>query len=385
MYDRLETNIPQLLMKYSDDATLENDQLFPTYDSVLKYLQRYADEVKHLIRFNTQVQSVQNLKQDGHDQWSVASEDLLSNDLHEELYDAVIIASGHFSVPYVPDIVGIREWSNAYPGSLVHSREYERPMDFAGKKVIVVGNSASGLDICSQIGKVSQQPIMISARSVSEMQNAFTSAGRLDLPEIVEFLPTSTHGRAVRFIDGRIEENIDKIVFCTGYLYSYPYLSSIQPPLITSGKRIQNLYQHVFSIDHPSLAFVGLPQRIIPFRTFEGQAAVISRVWSGRISRPSQAEMRRWEKVRLAQCENEKNFHVLKHPEDFDYHNEMVVWACTTSSPYQGKLPLKWTSEEYWARKHIPDARRAFVAKGKARTQARTLADVGCLYHDWRT
>lgn len=231
IYDGLETNIPHVLMKYSDDNTLQDDQLFPCFDSVLRYLQNYAAQIEHLVRFDTQVRSIQNLKQGSQEQWSISSKNLVSNDLFEEIYDAVVVASGHYTVPYLPDIKGISEWNKSYPGSIIHSREYERPMDFAGKKIIVVGNSASGLDICSQIGKVSQQPIMISAKSTSEMQRAFASNGRLDLPEIREFLPSATHDRAVVFLDGHVEAGIDNIVFCTGYFYSYPFLSSIQPHL----------------------------------------------------------------------------------------------------------------------------------------------------------
>ena len=382
MYDGLETNIPHVLMKYSDDNTLQDDQLFPCFDSVLRYLQNYAAQIEHLVRFDTQVQSIQNLKQGSQEQWSISSKNLVSNDLFEEIYDAVVVASGHYTVPYLPDIKGISEWNKSYPGSIIHSREYERPMDFAGKKIVVVGNSASGLDICSQIGKVSRQPIMISAKSTSEMQRAFASNGRLDLPEIREFLPSATHDRAVVFLDGRVEAGIDNIVFCTGYFYSYPFLSSIQPPLIESGKRVQSLYQHVFSIEHPSLAFVGLPQKFIPFRTCEGQASVVSRFWAERIDLPSQAEMRKWESARLAQITDEKSFHVFHGVEDLDYHNTMVNWALTARCPEFGKVPPKWNAKDYWARGRLFDARRAFVAKGKVKHQARTMADVGLVYDD---
>ena len=379
MYDGLETNIPHSLMKYSDDDRLTNDQLFPLYEHVLKYLQNYADEVKHLIRFNTQVQSIQDTEVGDHEQWSISSENWITHARYEEMYDAVVIASGHYSVPYLPEVKGIYEWSKANPGSIKHSREFERPTEFTDKKVIVVGSSASGLDICSQISKFSQQPVLMSARSVSEMQRAFTSDGRMDLPEIVEFLSASTHDRAVKFSNGQIEEGIDHIMFCTGYLYSYPFLSSVKPPLIHSGTRVQNLYQHIFNIDHPSLAFVGLPLRIIPFRTAEGQAAVIARFWANRIVLPTQAEMKAWEKARLENVKNEKDFHLLKYPEDLNYHNAMVDWALTAHGE-RGKVPLSWSDEDYWLRKRFPDARKRFVAKGTAKSDTRTFADVGLVY-----
>ena len=381
MYDGLETNIPHSLMEYSDDDRLTSDQLFPPYDHVLKYLQNYADEVKYLIRFNTQVQSIQDSEVGGQEQWSISSKSLITHARFEEIYDAVVIASGHYSVPYLPEVEGICEWSKANPGSIKHSREFERPTEFANKKVVVVGNSASGLDICSQISKFSQQPVLMSARSLSEVQRAFTSDGRMDLPEIVQFLPASTHDRAVKFANGQVEEGIDHIMFCTGYLYSFPFLSCIRPPLIDSGMRVQNLYQHIFNIDHPSLAFVGLPLRIIPFRTAEGQAAVIARFWANRLVLPTQAEMRAWEKARLEKAENEKAFHLLRYPEDFDYHNAMVDWALTAQHAEGGKMPPSWNDEDYWFRKRFPDARKRFVAKGTAKSGTRTFADVDLVYN----
>ena len=58
MYDRLETNIPHTLMAYSDDLSFEDNQLFPSREDVLQYLKDYARDVRHLIKFQTQVTEV---------------------------------------------------------------------------------------------------------------------------------------------------------------------------------------------------------------------------------------------------------------------------------------------------------------------------------------
>src|SRR5579871_4047717 len=54
LYDNLETNIPKLLMAYSDKPFPADAPLFPKHGMVLKYLEEFAEEVRHLIRFQTQ-------------------------------------------------------------------------------------------------------------------------------------------------------------------------------------------------------------------------------------------------------------------------------------------------------------------------------------------
>lgn len=41
-----------------------------------------------------------------------------------EEFDAVVVASGHYTVPHVPYIEGLEEFARAYPGSVEHSKGY---------------------------------------------------------------------------------------------------------------------------------------------------------------------------------------------------------------------------------------------------------------------
>lgn len=54
---------------------------------------------------------------------------------------------------------------------------------------------------------------------------------------------------------------VDTVVWCTGYSYSFPFLEGsdlLTPPL---SERVHPLYEQLFHVKHPSLSFVGLPQR----------------------------------------------------------------------------------------------------------------------------
>lgn len=50
-----------------------------------------------------------------------------------ESFDAVIIASGHFNVPYVPKIEGLEDFERQRPGSVVHSKMFRGRDAYRGK------------------------------------------------------------------------------------------------------------------------------------------------------------------------------------------------------------------------------------------------------------
>lgn len=388
VYDRLETNIPKDLMRFSDKAFPSEAQLFPKHRTVKQYLEEYAEDVKSLIQFETQVSEVK-LQNEALSTWSLTTKDLRTGTDRIHTYDAVVVASGHFTVPYVPDILGIQAWDTAYPGSISHSKFYDSPEPFRGKKVVVVGSSASGLDIGTQINEVSKGKLLVSQRSESYLA-APPNGDKIICPEIVEFLPSTTHDRGIKFADGRIEEHVESIVFCTGYFYSYPFLSSLNPPAVTDGWRTRNVFQQLFYIDHPTLVFPVLSQRVIPFPMAENHAAVFSRVWSARLTLPSKDEMKAWEASEVEAKGDGKAFHLLPFPMDADYLNYLYHWAEKAnprpglSNNGQGKLGTLWGERERWMRSIFPDIRRAFVQRGNERNDIKTLTELGFDFEEWK-
>lgn len=131
IYDNLDSNLPQTLMQYSDHRFPEGTPLFPLHHTILEYLERYADEVRDLIKFGTQVLDVRPTIEDGsRERWSVTTRHIKSGQRAVQIFDAVIVASGHYDSPYVPDLPGIREWFAAYPNSISHSKFYRKPGGF---------------------------------------------------------------------------------------------------------------------------------------------------------------------------------------------------------------------------------------------------------------
>ncbi|KAK0663073.1 Thiol-specific monooxygenase [Lasiodiplodia hormozganensis] len=387
VYELLETNIPKQLMQYHDFAFPEESQLFPKHWTVDKYLKDYAKEVEHLIQFQTQVVDVKLLdskETDGlvEEQWRVTTKNVVTGESAEEVFDAVVVANGHFYIPFIPEIEGVQEWHKAHPGSITHSKFYRTPGTFKDKKVIVVGNSASGLDIGKQIGGFCSLPLINSIKSESYMARGKDSFKK-EVPPIKNLDPST---RTATFEDGTTESDIDAIVFCTGYLYSMPFLSDLQPALVTDGTRVENTYQHVFYTPHPTLSFLVLNQRIIPFQTAEVQAAVVARTLASRLTLPAAAQMRAWELHTLAVNGEGNDFHTLAFPNDADYINTMHDWAVTAEGEGSsvGKTPPRWTEWHYWCRERFPDIRAAFTGKGEERKNVRELVEVGFDFQEWK-
>lgn len=249
--------------------------------------------------------------------------------------------------------------------------------------MVVVGNSASGIDVSVQIAAVSKQPLLLSARSESPPYLSSNPQIKI-VPEIVEFVATD---RSLRFSDGHVEKDVDHVLFCTGYLYTFPFLSSLTPPVeVPNGSRPKSLFKHVFYYPQPTLTFIGLPLKIIPFPLSEAQAAVIARVYSGRLQLPSLEEMRTWEIGWIAKHGADKSFSVLGFPEDADYLNHLHHWSLQATRKSgldnggQGKIPPIWGDEEQWVRKLTPTIKAASQALGSKRKRIQTLEELGFSY-----
>lgn len=276
----------------------------------------------------------------------------------EKAYDAVVVANGHYSVPFIPSVPGIQAFQAKYPGIISHSKNYRSPKNFEGKKVIVIGGGASGLDIGNQISLVSQKPLLNSLRSEEPLK--LGKEHKEEVPPIAEYL---VNDRSVKFEDGRIEKNIDAIVYCTGYLYAYPFLSSLKSPVVTTGRRVRGLYKQLFYISHPTLAFTALSQKVIPFPLSEAQGAVVAKVWSNKLVLPEEGVMKAWEKKKVEELGDTTNFHILGFPRDAAHINELHDWAGSAEGGF-AKEPPYWDEQQRHTRSIFADIRKRFVELG---------------------
>jgi hypothetical protein len=391
IYDSLEVNIPWPMMAFSNQPFEDGVPLFPGHDEVLKYLRTYAQDVKHLIRFGMQVRKIKLLEElktaeDGGSKtakWRIQAWDLQKEKEVTEEYEAVIMASGHFAVPSIPEIDGLREWKTMYPDSVSHSKYYRKPADQAGKTVLVIGSSASGLDISDHLTTTAKLPVYLSQKSESELAGGFPPNPDVRIVKRVDKFDVAT--KRAYLVDGEIINDIDSIIFCTGYLYTFPLFEGLKPLLLVDGKMVHATYKHLFCAVHPSLSFLTLPQKIIPFPIAEAQSSVLARIYSGRLSISlAEEDMFKWEEKRWVKVKcHEERFHSLESLEDAAYINWLIKWAGTAvkkdglDNGGDGLLPKEWDSKKAWIRKRIPKMRKAFMSHREERFNVKTYGELG--------
>ncbi len=371
LYDDLHANIPKALMNFSDQKFPDDAWIYPSRQAIQQYLWDYAQDVLGLVRFCFQVDSIRLLQQDdGQDKWSLEAHSTVNDETVSDTFDAVVVANGHFSVPFIPPMRNVEAFQNAHPSVIIHSNQYRTASAFAGKKTIVVGNGPSGSDIARQINTVSKGKTLISVKAATPPV-VLQHTGCAEVAEIEEFLVAQ---RGVRLKDGHVETDIDAIVFCTGFLFSYPFLPDLQRKLLTSGRGIHGLYKHLFCIDHPTLVFPALNMKAVPWPLAEGQAAVFAAVWSNHLRLPGVEAMREWGRE-LYDSQGEP-LHVFFIPaQDGAYINEMHDWAAQAS--HLGKEPPRWDDELFWQRSVFTEAKRMFEQQG---CKATTLEELGLFY-----
>ena len=85
-------------------------------------------------------------------QFNVRVKDGIKNEMSgQEAFDYVLVASGHYSVPNIPEFPGIEK----FPGRVLHAHDFRDACEFEGKRLLLVGSSYSAEDIAMQCIKVS--------------------------------------------------------------------------------------------------------------------------------------------------------------------------------------------------------------------------------------
>lgn len=383
MYEELHSNIPGSLMQYADTPFPESARLFPDREVIREYLERYADEeVRACVRFGWRVDEVRlcgcgRRCEDGDDdcetrerRWDVSVSEVASGKVERATFDAVVVANGHYSIPYVPEIENIMMLDTIHPGLLQHAKTYRTSKAYTNLKVIVVGNGPSGLDIARQINTTARQPVYLSVRHATP-PDKLAHTGCVEIPEITRFLPDS---RGALLADGTVMTDIDRIVMCTGYMYNYAFLPDLAPSLLKSGKAVHHTYRHLFHTTYPSLVFPGLPTSVVPFPLVEAQAAVVAAVWANKLILPNRAEREKWcEELR---AERGEGLDIFEKGEDGRYINELYEWWATGDDG-EGKRPPRWSERTLWERSVYAEAKIKFEDAG---CKASTLEELGLHY-----
>ncbi|AEF34029.1 monooxygenase ETHA [Mycolicibacter sinensis] len=307
---------------------------------VKEYLEGYAAafELKRNIEFETKVVHAQRLPGGG---W-----DLQLAGGARRRFDLLVVANGHHWDPRYPDFPG------EFSGETLHAHHYidpKTPLEFSGKRILVVGLGNSAADIAVELSsKALDNELTLSTRSGAWIVPKYLAGKPADKyyrtspylpfswqrrflqwtqpliagqPEDVG-LPTPNHkffeahptqsvelplrlgsgdvipkpnisrfdGATVHFTDGT-SSDFDVIIYATGYNITFPFFD---PEFISAPDNRIDLYKRMFYPGVDDLVFAGFAQptpTLFPF--VEAQARLIGAYAVGRYRPPPLAEMRR--------------------------------------------------------------------------------------------
>ena len=333
-YASLCTNASRLRMQYPSFPMPALYGDFPHHSAMAAYLSAYADAfgLRPLIRFGT---TVERLEPDPGGRWSIT----LDHGSRRN-YRAVVVATGPFWCPRLPTFPG------SFEGTVSHSHEYRTPDRFAGRRVLIVGAANSAAEIAVEVSAVAERTVMsmrggahviprwigrapfdagdvepgnrlpwrllnrLYRRRVIREIGPVPAQWPLAAHRLLEGIPIISSdllpavrrgdivvrpavdrlsGEQVRFVDGS-EEEVDDIVYATGYRISLPFLSS---SLLSANGRELPLYRRIAPPDAGGLFFAGFvdtPGGLLPVVETQGQW--IAAAVTGRLHLPLPARMR---------------------------------------------------------------------------------------------
>lgn len=343
-YRSLHINSARKLMSYKAFPMPEDYPDYPSHFQVAKYFDDYAEHfgLAERIAFRTEVVAVE--PEEGG--WNVTVEDA-DGARRTERYRAVLVANGHHWKPRWPEprFSGAQE----YEGEQMHVHHYRESDILVGKRVLVLGIGNSAVDVAVESSRIADTTFLAMRRSAYVLPK-FLGGKPIDeasppvttyLPMAVrrffmtrllkmtvgemtdyglpkpdhklleahptvssELLPRIGHGdiavkpnidrfsgsRTVRFADGS-EEEIDLVIYCTGYEIAFPFLDE---KVFAARDNRMPLYKRAVSVDNSGLYFIGFIQPLGPIMPLaEAQSEWIADLLTDRAALPPATEMRK--------------------------------------------------------------------------------------------
>ncbi len=283
MYRYLWSNGPKEGLEFADYSFEEHFgkpiASYPPREVLFDYIVGRVKKanVRPWIRFNTPVRRV--TWDENRQKFDVTVHDNPKDEDYTEEFDYVICATGHFSVPNVPEYPGF----STFNGRILHAHDFRDALEFKDKDLLIIGTSYSAEDIGSQCWKYGCKSVTVSHRTAPMGYKWPDNWEEVPLLERVE-------KNTAYFKDGT-QKHIDAIILCTGYLHHFPFMEESLRLKTENRLAPKDLYKTIFWQSNPKLMYIGMQDQWYTFNMFDAQAWYARDVIMGRISLPSQAEM----------------------------------------------------------------------------------------------
>lgn len=358
-YKSLHINSEAKVSSFEDFPFPDDAPLYPDHAEMCRYFERYAVhfDLTRRIRFSSRVLSVTPIN----GKFGIALENGAT-----EIFDGVVVASGHQSVPrHPPQIEG-------YGGDYIHAHTYRVPTPYADKRVLVIGPGNSGVDIAADICTVTahtvlsaRSPVLImprmmfgvpNSRTLSKLERSFlpwrvrvwirttltrffhgrmeqwgfrtpkTRTHPISHPTLISQIAwgrvtvkpgiAAIEGKEIRFTDGSAD-TFDAVIAATGYNTAIPFLPDEISPVESETTHVA-LYNRVAHPRIDGLYFIGFFDVTggSNIRMMDDQAEYIAALVTGAVKRRSEIEM-------LSAIEEERAWAARQFPDSPRYGLEL--------------------------------------------------------------
>lgn len=278
MYNSLHCNIPRYCMMFEGIPYPPHVASYPSHRDVLEYIRDYAQryDLLRFVSFNESITGVS--KQAG--MWRVQTNRGASD------YHALYVCSGNFAKPREWQVDGIQHLGQ-HGIQVRHSLTYKSPEGYKGKIVAVIGAGPSGIDIALELATVAKRVYLSHAKGSDVIPiHRPSNLSEVGIITHVENDGTLHHDKDV----GGNGLKVDSVLACTGYVKTIPFLGLLPGNgslagvhVWPDGRSVRGLVRHCVGREDSTLVFIGLPQKMIPFPTFEEQIAFSIQVLKGNI------------------------------------------------------------------------------------------------------
>jgi len=279
MYRYLWSNGPKEGLEFADYSFEEHfgKQIasYPPRAVLWDYIQGRVKKagVRDWIRFSTPVRFVRY--NEGKGNFTLTAHDMVNDRMYEEEFDNVIVASGHFSVPNVPEYPGFDKFN----GRVLHAHDFRDALEFKGKDILLLGSSYSAEDIGSQCWKYGANSITVAYRN-APMGYKWPDNWK-EVPKLVRIDETTAY-----FADGT-SKKVDAVILCTGYKHHFPFLPDDLRLKTANRLAAADLYKGVVWVNNPKLFFLGMQDQWFTFNMFDAQAWWVRDAIMGKIKIPT--------------------------------------------------------------------------------------------------
>ena len=279
MYKYLWSNGPKECLEFSDYSFDEHFgkpiSSYPPRPVLFDYIQGRINKsnARDFIRFDTVVRWVSY--DEDTQKFTIVLDDLKNNKTYEEVFDFLVVASGHFSTPNMPYFKGIEN----FPGNVIHAHDFRGADQYKGQDILLIGSSYSAEDIGIQCHKHGANSVTLSYRS-----NPIGVAW----PEGIKEKPLITHfEKDVAFYKDGTSEKFDAVIMCTGYQHKFPYLPDNLRLKTNNNLYPNHIYKGIFFNNLPQLMFLGMQDQYYTFNMFDAQAWVARDFMMGKYILPT--------------------------------------------------------------------------------------------------